>query len=276
MSIISTQPPPSLWEQACKEVQEEREQLVEKEPKQHPVDMENFDPSTHHPAFYGKHFAQIFGDYNVRSELDQSVGHPACASYWMSDESTRSEDVPESPPVKKTCSNREFLEHYVWPCLLPGLEKALVEATRQGCFGLKKVPFNSLDFLTEYLYNHNPMFAKDQRPQLPLLEIPFVKDWLALHPRPPQPVSLSWTEDETATKIQSAWRGYLVRRDPEVQELRKWQEEWRFINREGHIAEEVGHQTGAGGGEIGGGGGELLREGGGRGGSRAVEGRGRG
>ncbi|XP_076461698.1 IQ domain-containing protein K-like [Babylonia areolata] len=240
MSIITTKPPPSLWESVCQELQEERERFEREDGEVEPKRVQHFDPSRHHPAFYGKAFAHIPGDYSVKTELDQSVGHPSYASYWTADESvTESVDLPKPLKDRKTCTNREYLELYVWPSLLPALENTLVTARSQGSFGLKKVQFNSLDYLTEFLYNHNPLHPEDERKRLPLFDIPFVKDWLKLHPRPPQPVSLTWTEDETATKIQSAWRGYLVRRDPEVQELRKWQEEWRFFNREDQIQEEV-------------------------------------
>ncbi len=56
-------------------------------------------------------------------------------------------------------------------------------------------------------------------------------------PRPPLPKSLVWTENEAAIKIQAFYRGYLIRRDPEVQELRQWQRELREENR--NIIERV-------------------------------------
>lgn len=44
------------------------------------------------------------------------------------------------------------------------------------------------------------------------------------------PKSLVWTEEEATIKIQSFFRGFQVRCDPEVQELRKWQRELREEN----------------------------------------------
>ncbi|XP_070211422.1 IQ domain-containing protein K-like [Littorina saxatilis] len=108
-----------------------------------------------------------------------------------------------------------------------------------GCFQYGRGPINSFDILTEYLYNNNPMHPF--RARKPLAQIPFVESHLEDFPRlsPPKVLSMSWTVDERAVLIQRWWRGYLVRRNPEVRDLKKWQREWRSMNREETISDEV-------------------------------------
>ncbi|KAF7242874.1 IQ domain-containing protein K, partial [Varanus komodoensis] len=87
--------------------------------------------------------------------------------------------APELPDLK-TCSPREFLESYIFPELLPGMVELLHQAKKEKCFERKRTRFIALDFLTEWLYNHNPK-RKDE-PFVEFFEIPFVKDWLKEQP----------------------------------------------------------------------------------------------
>ncbi|XP_053848331.1 IQ domain-containing protein K isoform X3 [Vidua macroura] len=144
------------------------------------------------------------------------------------------EAPPGEPPDPKKCSPREYLEFYIFPVLLPGLAALLHEAEKEKCFEGKRTTFIPSDFLTEWLYNKNPKRKDESFTEL--FSIPFVKDWLKDHPRPPVPLSLLLSEEEASILIQSFWRGYRVRCDSEIQELRQWQKKLR---EERHIKEIV-------------------------------------
>ncbi|NXU89683.1 IQCK protein, partial [Xiphorhynchus elegans] len=132
--------------------------------------------------------------------------------------------APE-PPDPKTCSPQEYLEYYIFPVLLPGLAGLLREAEKEKCFEGRRTKFIALDFLTEWLYNKNP--KREDESFTEFFSIPFVMDWLKDHPRPPIPLSLLLSEEEASIIIQSFWRGYRVRCDSEVQQLRQWQKKLR-------------------------------------------------
>ncbi|XP_059978552.1 IQ domain-containing protein K isoform X2 [Lagenorhynchus albirostris] len=108
----------------------------------------------------------------------------------------------------KTCSPKEYLETFIFPVLLPGMASLLHQAKKEKCFERKRTKFIACDFLTEWLYN----------------------------PRPAIPLSLLLTESAAALCIQSFWRAYLVRCDPEIQELRQWQKKLR---EDKHIRQRV-------------------------------------
>ncbi|XP_058672294.1 IQ domain-containing protein K [Ammospiza nelsoni] len=135
------------------------------------------------------------------------------------------ETPPGDPPDPKKCSPREFLEFYIFPVLLPGLAALLHEVEKEKCLEEKRTKFIPTDFLTEWLYNNNPKRKDESFTEL--FSIPFVKDWLKDHPRPPVPLSLLLSKEEASILIQSFWRGYRVRCDSEIQELRKWQKKLR-------------------------------------------------
>ncbi|XP_054990574.1 IQ domain-containing protein K isoform X2 [Sorex araneus] len=131
-------------------------------------------------------------------------------------------------------SPKEYLEKFVFPTLLPGMESLLHQAEKEKCFERKRTKFIACDYLTQWLYNQNPKRAAE--PFTEFFSIPFVEQWLKDHPRPPIPLSLLLSEEQAALIIQSFWRGYLVRCHPEIQELRHWQKQLR---EEKHIRQRI-------------------------------------
>lgn len=225
MTAIIRIPEKNLWESICKESEKK------KDPAKDGCQIKyiNYDPSIHHAVFFGCLHIMPEVYENPAVDFDPAISHPACIGYCLIDiPEQQTKPSPPLAPDKKTSIPREYLEHYVFPILEPALTEMLKQAKIEKCFERKKTKFNACDYITEYLYRNNKTFKN--RDNVKLKDIPFVKEWLKEHPRPPLPKSLLWTEDEAAVVVQSFWRGYLVRRLNEIQELRQWQREWRQEN----------------------------------------------
>ncbi|GCB71448.1 hypothetical protein scyTo_0008841 [Scyliorhinus torazame] len=197
------------------------------------TEISQYDPSKHSPVFYGHMVAKVSVDTSVLENFNSAYSHPALLGYAVVQKPPPPASPPPPPPTpppdQKTCSPKQYLEHYIFPVLLPGLFETLKQAKIEKCFERKRTKFNACDFLSEWLYNKN--LRRSDKKFVAFNEIPFVKDWLKDHPRPLIPLSLLLSEDEAALLIQSFWRGYQVRRDPAIQELRQWQKELKEENR---------------------------------------------
>ncbi|NWX07907.1 IQCK protein, partial [Caloenas nicobarica] len=191
---------PGLWEQVCAEYEAEQPPFPDvPESKHASVSLE---AGTLQPA----HTEQLYSAPAADNVVQQLLPCP-------------------EPPDPKTCSPREYLENYIFPVLLPGLAELLHQAEKEKCFERKRTKFIASDFLTEWLYNKNPKRKDESFTEF--FSIPFVSDWLKDHPRPPIPLSLLLSEEAASLIIQSFWRGYRVRCDSEIQELRQWQKQLR-------------------------------------------------
>uniref|UniRef100_A0A8C2YTV2 IQ motif containing K n=1 Tax=Chinchilla lanigera TaxID=34839 RepID=A0A8C2YTV2_CHILA len=206
---VAEPPDKNLWEQICEEYEAELPQF----PEGYMIRQET--PVT----------------VSIVSLLEELVSHDFNTEhYFLASHSTTASKAP-CPPNKsetvdpKTCSPRQYLETFIFPVLLPGMASLLHQARQEKCFERKRTKFIACDFLTEWLYNQNPKRAGE--PFTEFFSIPCVEEWLMHNPRPPIPLSLLLTEEEAVIIIQSFWRGYLVRCDPEIQELRQWQKKLR-------------------------------------------------
>jgi len=224
-TVFDDKKPFNLWTSICNEFEEQRKLYSdESSPSLNTSQIENdttiFTPNP---------------DTNYQSAVNDkcfnSTKHPTLFDLKIA--SNANAKINQTSVDNRSCDPTEYLEMYVFPSLLPAISEMLHEARQKKCFDKKRCGFSGCDFLAEYLHKKNQNIDEDEkkkRSTRQLDDIPFVKDWLAKHPRPPLPLSLRLTENEAAIIIQSFYRGYKVRSQPEVIELREWQREWREDN----------------------------------------------
>ncbi|KAG5263199.1 hypothetical protein AALO_G00283680 [Alosa alosa] len=219
----------SIWRQICDEYEAEKPKpqgaAAWSDSSSVSTLVTQYSASKHTPVFYGLATAKVPVDTEPLHDFNPLLSHPALAGYALLGSREPRSGAADSKPHTHQRPTTCYLQEALFPTLLPGLEAMLSEALKHQCLQRKRTAFNACDFLTQWLYNNNP--RRVGHPPMELHQIPFVRDCLITHPRPPVPLSLLLSDEQAALLIQSFWRGYKVRVVPEVQELRQWQRELR-------------------------------------------------
>ncbi|KAM3966412.1 uncharacterized protein ACR2FA_012725 [Aphomia sociella] len=130
---------------------------------------------------------------------------------------SKKQPVPKAP-FQNTES--DYIKNEVFVYLIPALEETLKKAmiwgvlVRQHCF------FNGIDHIVQVLWNNNPRYPERKEENLHLFNMPWIRKYLKVNPRPYYPKSWLWPENYAATLIQKTVRQYFVQREDEVQEMR--------------------------------------------------------
>lgn len=115
-------------------------------------------------------------------------------------------------------TSSDYLERTVYPSLLTAVNK--VVSTAQSDLSSKRYSrrlVSGLDLLAEYLLK-----SKNEKETEDIFLNPTFAEILSDHPRPVFPKNLIMSREEAAIIIQAHIRGFLVRTEPEVADLRNF------------------------------------------------------
>uniref|UniRef100_A0A3P8X2Z1 Uncharacterized LOC103392524 n=1 Tax=Cynoglossus semilaevis TaxID=244447 RepID=A0A3P8X2Z1_CYNSE len=172
----------SLWQQVCEDYEAELHRPSSTDctaSSSVSSQVSHYSSSTHSPVFYGLTTAKVFADISHMTDWDPFPDLSGC-SVAGKPSSPMSEGKSSLLLPKLKHSVTSFMEKIVFPVLLPGLEALLSEVQKHECSEEDRMGFNPFDFLTEWLYNHNP--GRHGEAAVRIWDIPFVKDILNRNP----------------------------------------------------------------------------------------------
>ncbi|BES89438.1 Hypothetical protein motif containing K [Nesidiocoris tenuis] len=120
----------------------------------------------------------------------------------------------------------DYLRKNLFPILMRALEATLHKATGLQLLRRERTGYDPVDTMSELMWNTNPKFPQRAKDYRRIFEIEHFADWLRKHPRPGFPRHFFWTRAQCALCIQRNFRGYLVRRRPDVQQVREF---WKVL-----------------------------------------------
>ncbi|KAK9882047.1 hypothetical protein WA026_018898 [Henosepilachna vigintioctopunctata] len=122
-----------------------------------------------------------------------------------------------------------YLDSDIISLLKDAFLSVLQETEKQNCLDRRRSSYDPIDHFAQFLWAHNTRYPDRIDKYNNIHDMEWVQKYLRQNPRSFFPFHLVWNENFAAIKIQSYMRGYWVRKQENIQEVRKF---WKQLKDE--------------------------------------------
>ncbi|XP_024080676.1 uncharacterized protein LOC112126235 [Cimex lectularius] len=204
------------------------------------VNPPNFDEFERDPKSTVQKNNVVKDNLSDHSEPERDVEYPRGNPLWSSlknDYRFINNDMIEDFYVRRKLenpnnfwdtNNTTYLGKKTFPTLMQGMVECLKLAKARGILMTRRFKIDAVDFISEYVYNHDPYYPERLSEPKSIFDIEKFRKLAINGERGHCPTSWDWDREQAAIVLQKNLRGWLVRKRPEVQRVRIFHKALKF------------------------------------------------